>query len=192
MWRVFITRLQHRPPQINTRHNNHLSFKVLEMYCQNHEKACLSHHNQKIGRNAHGFSTFLHESLIPTCGACPSEDSCFLLQVALLPLGQALKVRATYAEQPLEVRIRQVILKQERGQETVRLTSTAGLLSLQLCEQNLLTDSSPHLSPNQSSVKTQQDYKTGLSNLLSTPVTPMLICTRLNGFCCFASLDSSI
>lgn len=118
-----------------------------------------------------------------------SEDSCFLLQVALLPLGQALKVRATYAQQPLEVRIRQVILKQERGQETVRLTSTAALLSLQLCEQNLLTDSSPHLSPNQSAVKTQQDYKTGLSNLLSTP---MLICTRLNGFRCFASLESSI
>lgn len=159
------------------------------MYCQNHEKACLSHQNQKIGRNAHGFSTFLHESLIPTCAARLSEDSCFLLQLTLLPLRQALKVRATYTQQPLEVHVRQVILKQERRQETVRLTPTAVLLSLHLCEQNLLTDSSPHLSPNQSSLKTQKDYNTGLSNL---PLSLQRQCHFVPLCSCFASLESNI
>lgn len=140
------------------------------MYCQNHKKSLFKSTRPK---NWQKWSWLLDiPSWEHNSSVCLSEDTCFLLQFTLLPLGQALKVWATYAQQPLEVHICQVILKQERRQETVRLTPTAGLLSLHLCEQNLFANSSPHLSPNQSSLKTQKDYKTGLSNLLNTPVTP--------------------
>lgn len=45
-----------------------------------------------------------------------SEDSCFLLQFRLLPLGQALELHTTYTQQLLEVPVRQVVLEEKHRQ----------------------------------------------------------------------------
>lgn len=45
-----------------------------------------------------------------------SEESCFLLQFRLPPLGQGLELRTTYTQQLLEVLVRQVVLEEKHRQ----------------------------------------------------------------------------